>query len=682
MTPLPVHITFYSSNRWNSSIYFTPAMLDQLISFITRLFLFLLPVSFLPFPGNTGESDKQTLLLSFSLILVFLYAFKIVKDKHISYRKSPADFFILVLALAAAASALLFSPNKAAAFLEPYSAGTIISVVFLYFLLSQTVFLKTSIPSFLNSLTASSFLVALLTIAVAFGLPQNIAPVGPYFYTLTFLLIMFVFSLTRFVEETKTGNLIKRLLKPASFLSLGYLILILGGIGVSSFHIFTDAKPYFLPFPFGWAVMMETFKTIEHFFLGMGPANFPVAFTLGKPALVNASPLWNMIPSSSSSFILNLATEIGVIAAVSLLLITIQVFKLASHYDRNISKPYLLALLVSLPLQLLFPTNIVLLVITFVFMAAVLPKQEIVKVTIPARNLAPYALIVIGAFTLFSLYWQGRLFASDIFYRRAVSSLNSQQPFVDEKQDKDAQKKNEEIARGNTDLFRQAFDLSQQAINIYPYSEKNYLLSSSLNLNLAQSIVRSKPQDATESAKQVAAASQQAIAHTRQAINLNPMNSQNWGQLGSIYQSFIGVAQDAEQFALDAYSRQMNLDPNSPAPKLQLGNLMMMAGQYDQAHMLFTQAVNLKPDWNSAHYQLATLYAVTKRYKEAAGQLQQTLELTAPNSQDYQQIQSQLEEMKKLIPASPTGEPSSPDQGGPEAAASSQKDTTPPPKRK
>lgn len=635
-------------------------MLDKSISFITKLFLFLLPLYFLPSFGNSNEVDKQMLLLTFSLILFFLFALKIVIDKNLSYKKSPVDFFMLVLALTTAASALLFTHNKAAAFLEPYSAGTILSAVFLFFLLSQSVFSKPPVPSFFNPLLLSSLLVALTTIGLQFGLPKNFTPMGNYFFVLTFLTIMFLFGLIRFLEEARGGNLIKKIAKPAYLLLLIYLVTVIGAITVAAYHTFTDSRPYFLPYQSGWAVMMETFKTIQQFLLGIGPTNFPVAFSFGKPALVNVSPLWNTIPSTSSSFILTLATELGVIAGIAMLLTIISVFKLASNPNHNISKSYLVPLLVSLILQFLFPTNIVLLVVTFVLLAASFPKKEAVKISLPAANFAPYILIMLAIASVYVLYWQVRVYAADLSYRQAIDLLNRQQSFVDETRDNDAKKKNEEIAKANSDHFKSAFTLSQQAINTYPYSERNYLLSSSLSLSFAQNLAQSPAADATESAKQIAAFSQQAVNHAQAAINLNPLNGNIWGQLATIYQSLIGKVEGAENFTVEAYNRQISLDPNSPQPKLQFGNFMMKAGQYDQAQMLLTQAVNLKPDWNMAHYQLATLFNTTKRYKEAAAELQRTLDLTPADSQEYKQVQQQLDEVKKLLPTPQPSQSESP----------------------
>ena len=100
------------------------------------------------------------------------------------------------------------------------------------------------------------------------------------------------------------------------------------------------------------------------------------------------------------------------------------------------------------------------------------------------------------------------------------------------------------------------------------------------------------------------------------------------------------------------------LDPTSPQPRLTAGMFFLSFGQLDQAMALINQAINLKPDWNAAHYNMAVALAQSQKYKEAAAELQKAIDYTPQNSEDSKRLQQELEQLKALIPpeSTPTGE--------------------------
>ncbi len=84
----------------------------------------------------------------------------------------------------------------------------------------------------------------------------------------------------------------------------------------------------------------------------------------------------------------------------------------------------------------------------------------------------------------------------------------------------------------------------------------------------------------------------------------------------------------------------------------------MTAGDHETAALLFRQAINLKPDWNNAHYNLAVLYAKTGNYNFAIVEFLKTLSYTPSDSPDYAQVTSDLQSLQNLLnqPSSPSAQ--------------------------
>ena len=92
-----------------------------------------------------------------------------------------------------------------------------------------------------------------------------------------------------------------------------------------------------------------------------------------------------------------------------------------------------------------------------------------------------------------------------------------------------------------------------------------------------------------------------------------------------------------------------------------MGGVFYAYGNYDQAERIFERAVNLKPDWSNGRYNWAAALREKGDYAFAMQQLQATLSLVEPDSNDFQKVSAEIEELrKKLAPeegvATPSGE--------------------------
>ena len=119
---------------------------------------------------------------------------------------------------------------------------------------------------------------------------------------------------------------------------------------------------------------------------------------------------------------------------------------------------------------------------------------------------------------------------------------------------------------------------------------------------------------------------QQSINAARTATSVSPQNTLNWQNLASIYRSLIGFGENAESFALLSMQQSIVLDPNNPQNYLNAGGVYYQLNQWEAAQRQFQIAINLKPDFANAYYNLG--HAL-----EAKGDLQGAL-------QQYQTVKS------------------------------------------
>jgi len=148
------------------------------------------------------------------------------------------------------------------------------------------------------------------------------------------------------------------------------------------------------------------------------------------------------------------------------------------------------------------------------------------------------------------------------------------------------------------------YNLQIQAINLNPDNDAYHLSYSQTNLALADALAGQ--QNLTDQQKNtVIQLVQQAIREGRAAVTLNPNRAGNWENLSLIYRSLINFAQGADQWTITSLNQAIALDPANPRLRLDLGSLYFAAKDYNNAGQMFSQAVNLKPDYANAHYNLA-----------------------------------------------------------------------------
>ena len=192
------------------------------------------------------------------------------------------------------------------------------------------------------------------------------------------------------------------------------------------------------------------------------------------------------------------------------------------------------------------------------------------------------------------------------------------------------------------------YQMQQRAININPVRDSYHTSYASTNLALAN-VIASKGDISDEERSTVQALVSQAIRSSRVATEvLNPLNTANWETRANVYRALIGVADDASDWAIRSYNTAIQLNPTNPRLRLNLGGVYYSNEDYLSAANLFNQAASLKDDYANAHYNLAQALIKLGNYPQAQQELEITQGLVVPDSEDYQRVAAELEQLSAL----------------------------------
>lgn len=145
------------------------------------------------------------------------------------------------------------------------------------------------------------------------------------------------------------------------------------------------------------------------------------------------------------------------------------------------------------------------------------------------------------------------------------------------------------------------------------------------------------------------------IDTAKRAIEISPANVDNWVNLAGIYQVIASFTRGADEFAIKNYQEALMREPNNPAFQNEIGKLYILRAdaqrtllssqdprvraeaeanaraELDKAAEQLNRAIQAKPDFALAHYNLAILYERQGRLKEAITKMENVLRV---NNQD------------------------------------------------
>lgn len=612
---------------------------DSFISWGITALAFLLPLFFLPITSNFFDYNKQVLLFFITSLLLVTWIIKLIYQKTLSLSFVPLTLPFTLLVAATGFSVLLQSSNQLETFMG--KPATLITLLLLFLIATNNIHNFTQIRRHLLGLVTSAVILSLIAIYQFFGLSSlpgpSFTPAGSSLGLLSLLLPLLPLVIYQ-AAITKTNHLAQKITWAVSGL------LIATAISITIFLILPGKpnSPILLPYSVSWHITLQSLRSIRPILLGLGPDNFIQAFSLHRPKTFNLHQNWNIRFASASNEPLEILVTTGLLGLIPWMLIILTFLKYFLH-PINIEdhKPFYfslnLAILTSFIIHLLIPANFILLT-SFLLLLTI--WSCFLKINDPLTNHKHFTLShsllpvltglpIIGGLLLAWLVIITPAYSAELNFKHSLDALTTNQG-------------------------TQTYNFQIEAINQNPHSTRYHRAYAATNLALANSLSQSKPDLSTPDRQNITQLIQQAIREAKIATNLNPQDPSNWEVLASVYRNLINVAQGADNWTIVAYSQAIKADPLSPRLRLELGGVYYAIGRYDDAVHAFQQAIDLKPNWANAHYNLAAAYKEKGDLDSATAQLQAVLGLVNPASADFQKASQDLETLFKPQPtASP-----------------------------
>ena len=182
---------------------------------------------------------------------------------------------------------------------------------------------------------------------------------------------------------------------------------------------------------------------------------------------------------------------------------------------------------------------------------------------------------------------------------------------------------------------------------------QDHRIFSQTNLSLANSLLVSNQnnKDAQNSQSQQLGINliQQAINNGKTATVYSPVNTLNWQNLATIYRDLINVGQGADKLAIENMQKATILDSANPQEYLSLGGIYYQLGQYENAIKQFQIAVNYKPDFPNAYYNLGHAYEANGNLDKALENYKEVRNLVANDKNNISKINMEIDTLTKKI---------------------------------
>lgn len=627
-----------------------------ILRFVLPIFAFTIPLFFLPITPNFFDYNKIYLIYVLASISMTAWTVRIIARRRLHITLTPSTLSLIALGALYILSSIFQSPTPLLSLLGRTSV--IVSLIIIYVSITTTQKNEKIIHATIYSFSFSLLILSVLSLFQYFGILErlvNYAPLqdksfslvgGIYSYlTLSFALLPGLIYLV-----LKSKHFFARL-----FFAITAAITVTSAITQISLLI-PSGQSFtwpFLPFSVGWEIAIDTLKNIRTFFLGTGPDNFLSTFTRLRPATMNLSDLWNARFTNSSNELFNVISTTGFLGGILWLSTFLRTF---NKIRSNISTPYFafssLTLLSVFIISLIIPANIILLSTIFISLTLTslclklstgshtkdftlnlfttsspstakeyeqLPveKSSVNQVLVFFFSLPSVLLLV------FFWYFSIRAYLASVATYQALLLINTNAGASYEKQ----------IVAYNLDPFNPTYRIN----------------FSQTSLALANSIAGQK--ELTEQDKNnISQLVQQAIREAKNATQLNSQNVIGWENLAQTYNQLTNFAQGAVDWTIASYNQAILLDPTNPSLRLSLGSVFYSLQDFDSAIKLFGQAVDLKPNWANAHYNLSSAYKANNNIKKAVEEMRIVVQLVDPNSQDFQKAQTELSDLEKQLP--------------------------------
>jgi tetratricopeptide (TPR) repeat protein len=434
------------------------------------------------------------------------------------------------------------------------------------------------------------------------------------------LLIFLIFSSTLFIFSSPNYNILG--IKPG----------------------FVKAEPFLFEFNFSFSLLKEF--NLKELLLGTGPGTFSYVWNKYKPLQVNQTDFWSLTFLRPVSEFISILIETGVLGVLSFLFLIIISFYIlfsllgyslsGNIFAKNLNKKesgfvlvdhlmfaVILSGLFTISFILfIYPANITLwfsffLLFSFVSILENSQREEnkniVIDFTISSTKslIISFGIIIVFISLCGLLINYGKIYLADYFYSKGVGYFKS------------------------GDLNNTILSI-EKAANLNPKFDLYFRdLSNSYILQLKDLLGKESP-DPEKVISLGRLLVEKSIKAADRSTQLNVNNFYNWIKNGIIYESLIGILDGADDKAISSYKKAQELNPLNPEIPYKVGLIYLIkhdtarqqnqseSSKYllDLAKQNFEKSIELKPNYDLANFQLATVYIIESKTDEAIQKLE------------------------------------------------------------
>jgi hypothetical protein len=349
-------------------------------------------------------------------------------------------------------------------------------------------------------------------------------------------------------------------------------------------------------------------ESTKNLLVGPGPSTFAYQYNLYRGVALNATDFWSTQFDQGSSVVLTFLTTLGIIGALAVLKILVVFFwqGLKKAYKGQMTDGVEMAVLVGgvyfLFCWFVYPFNLTLLFIGFLMLGLWTVFNSSSKQFSFAQSAQKaFLTMILGTIlivgSIINLYKFGQKYAAALDYTQGIKIINS---LDQESEENRAAKLNEGIIKIN-----QAVELDPKDIYFRNLSQ-SFLMQINYILNDSKT-------DKDQKQKLFQQAVSNAEISASAAVKINPKNSQNLLQLGSVYENFVLLnVTGAKDLAVLNYQSAQKLNPFSPLISFNLARVYFIDNQIDKAKEEIQKSLDLKADFAPALDLLGQIEAPTE----------------------------------------------------------------------
>ena len=605
-------------------------MMFRILPFIFPLLL----VVFVPFFQDFYDTGRWVVMIIATLFLCVIYGIRVIQTKQIHITLSPVALGFGALTVAAIISILIASTNKVEALVHPLGAATYACLFFISLLLPHLITKeqKNYMQWIIISITG---LVGLISLYQQFAITSMLFPQATYLKsnlwnptgTPVSALFLFTLVLPLTIQKIRFSFLAhKEKLAAAGIVSAVFII---AGFSVTLWRFIPMISTVLMPIPVGWTTLLEALKSGKTALVGVGAENFLSAYATGRPVSINQTALWNTGFSTSATLMLHTATTLGLAGLTALV-----VFLIAWLSGLPKTMELKIIWITAAVFIILFPPSIPLLILMALLGVTEGQSKDTHQPMHKSAAIALFVclLIIVTAISVPLFHF----IKGELYYASASRAV--------------------EIENNLTKSYTNHI----LAIKQNQYMTRYHVSLSQLALIMGGSILASAPKNETtgevtlldDDKSLVTSLFSLAVNEAKLATALAPSSYVVWTNLATVYQSLIGVANDAGTWTIAAYQKAITLNPISPNLHIDFGGIYMQAKDYDQAISQFIAAITLKPNYANAYYNLANAYSIKGETALALDALQKTQGLLPANGTEYTKVAEEIKTLQTNAPAS------------------------------